>query len=126
MFSKGFLTCICAPDSKYFEIICLVNICEHRKEREERARNGRERNSKLLAQVDWDEDEESSQENHEVEVTHPVRQLCKTVDAFIYVVEASAHRIDGTPIEYCKTSLILQFVVGFGRGYNLRGVLRTV
>ena len=66
---------------------------DYRKEREANARLGRPRFSKLLVDVDdasnEDNDGDESQQS-DTRLRHTVRELCKTIDAFIYVVDSSA------------------------------------
>ena len=75
-----------------------------RKEREANVRLGRPRSSKLLASTENannnedDEDHGSQFQSHSTELSHPVRELCKTVNAFIYVVDSSADSDRGTII----------------------------
>ena len=73
------------------------SIIYFRKEREANAQLGKQRFSKLLAPVEGvhnDNDDENEEENKshqsEIDLSHPVKELCKTVDAFIYVVDSSA------------------------------------
>ena len=73
------------------------SIIYFRKEREANAQLGKQRFSKLLAPAegahnDNDDDNEEENESHqsEIDLSHPVKELCKTVDAFIYVVDSSA------------------------------------
>lgn len=67
-----------------------------RKDRESNARLGRPRSSKLLASAGGasnevhDADELDQSQSKPIELSHPVKELCKTVDAFIYVVDSSA------------------------------------
>ncbi|XP_031561137.1 F-box only protein 4-like [Actinia tenebrosa] len=68
-------------------------------ERERNAREGKERVSKLLAEKDNQDDDnhdDNAQPSAQVEVSHSVKELCKTVDAFIYVVNSSTEirRVD--------------------------------
>lgn len=79
--------------SDYFH----YSIIYFRKEREANAQLGKQRFSKLLAPVEGvhnDNDDENEEENKshqsEIDLSHPVKELCKTVDAFIYVVDSSA------------------------------------
>ena len=69
----------------------MFNHC--RKEREANARLGRPRFSKLLVDVDdagnENNDGDESQQS-DTRLRHTVRELCKTIDAFIYVVDSSA------------------------------------
>lgn len=59
-------------------------------ERERNAREGKERVSKLLAEKNnLDDDDEDNEPSAQVEVSHSIKELCKTVDAFIYVVNSS-------------------------------------
>lgn len=58
---------------------------------------GKQRFSKLLAQTEGahndngdDDKEENESQQTEIDLSHPVKELCKTVDAFIYVVDSSA------------------------------------
>lgn len=69
-----------------FNLITLY--ASNMKEREANARLGRPRFSKLLVDVEDAEDDESQQSD--TRLRHTVRELCKTIDAFIYVVDASA------------------------------------
>ncbi|XP_032234713.2 F-box only protein 4 isoform X2 [Nematostella vectensis] len=68
----------------------------NRAEREQNAREGRNRVSKLLAaappqpEADGQEDNDDGNDLRTVEVSHGVRLLCQNVDAFIYVVDSSA------------------------------------
>ena len=64
-----------------------------RKEREAAARGGLVAKNKILLE------NETSEGPMVAEVTHPVRQLCKTVDGFIFVVDSSASREKGTEDE---------------------------
>lgn len=82
--------------SDYFHDI-TYSIIYFRKEREANAQLGKQRFSKLLAPVEGvhnDNDDENEEENKshqsEIDLSHPVKELCKTVDAFIYVVDSSA------------------------------------
>lgn len=82
--------------SDYFRDI-TYSIIYFRKEREANAQLGKQRFSKLLAPVEGvhnDNDDENEEENKshqsEIDLSHPVKELCKTVDAFIYVVDSSA------------------------------------
>lgn len=67
-----------------------------RKEREANARLGRPRSSKLLASAEGASDEEHDPyeldqcQSKPTELSHSVKELCKTIDAFIYVVDSSA------------------------------------
>ncbi|KAJ7357766.1 common myeloid progenitor cell proliferation [Desmophyllum pertusum] len=72
-----------------------------KKEREANARLGKQRFSKLLApavSADDDDDDNDDDESRpsDIELSHPVKELCKTIDAFIYVVDSSAdsHRVN--------------------------------
>ena len=63
------------------------------KEREENARLGKPRFSKLLVDVeDANSDDNDGDESRQsdIRLRHTVRELCKTIDAFIYVVDSSA------------------------------------
>ena len=86
----------------YFSCFLFVVSC--RKEREANVRLGRPRSSKLLASTENannnedDKDHESQFQSHSTELSHPVRELCKTVNAFIYVVDSSADSDRGTII----------------------------
>ena len=73
------------------------SIIYFRKEREANAQLGKQRFSKLLAPAegahndnDDDNEEENESRQSEIDLSHPVKELCKTVDAFIYVVDSSA------------------------------------
>lgn len=66
-----------------------------RKEREAAAQAGLVRKNKILLDKENEPDNEGSLVT---EVTHPVRQLCKTIDAFIYVVDSSVSKETGTII----------------------------
>ena len=77
-----------------------------RKEREANATLGRPRFSKLLASNEGANNDENNEDNEEsppnsTELSLPVRELCKTIDAFIYVVDSSADSQRG------KTRLLL-------------------
>ena len=71
-----------------------VSVHFHRKEREALVQQpGHQRLNKLLVQVEaGDADEDQSDMR---ELRHPVRELCKTVDAFIYVVNSSSEMPTG-------------------------------
>ena len=69
-----------------------------RKEREANARLGRPRLSKLLVDVEDAEDGDDESQQSDTRLRHTVRELCKTVDAFIYVVDASADSQRGSNI----------------------------
>lgn len=73
----------------------------YRREREAAAQGGVAAKNKILLDKD-DETEGSSL----VEVTHSVRQLCKTIDAFIFVVDSSASKKAGNLVThlYCYNS----------------------
>ena len=90
--------------TKLFEIICSLVNNHCRKEREANARLGRPRFSKLLVDVEDAEDDESQQSD--TRLRHTVRELCKTVDAFIYVVDASADSQRGRNINTAISSWI--------------------
>lgn len=66
-----------------------------KKEREAAAQAGLVRKNKILLDKENEPDNEGSLVT---EVTHPVRQLCKTIDAFIYVVDSSVSKETGTII----------------------------
>ena len=86
--------------------LCFLFVISCRKEREANVRLGRPRSSKLLASnenANNDEDDDyhesqSQSQSHSTELSHPVRELCKTVNAFIYVVDSSADADRGTII----------------------------
>lgn len=77
-------------DNMEFNLITLY--ASNMKEREANAQLGKPRFSKLLVDVedasDSDNDDESQQSD--TRLRHAVRELCKTIDAFIYVVDSSA------------------------------------
>lgn len=83
---------------------CFLFVVSCRKEREANVRLGRPRSSKLLASTENannnedNQDHESQFQSHSTELSHPVRELCKTVNAFIYVVDSSADSDRGTII----------------------------
>jgi len=88
-------------------VILTYSIIYFRKEREANAQLGKQRFSKLLAPAegahdDNDDDNEEENKSHqsEVDLSHPVKELCKTVDAFIYVVDSSADSQRGN-VNYC-------------------------
>ena len=95
-------TCSCMYKTTLFSCFLFVISC--RKEREANVRLGRPRSSKLLASTENannnedDKDHESQFQSHSTELSHPVRELCKTVNAFIYVVDSSADSDRGTII----------------------------
>jgi len=73
-----------------FNLILLY--ASNMKEREENARLGKPRFSKLLVDVEdanSDDDGDESRQS-DIRLRHTVRELCKTIDAFIYVVDSSA------------------------------------
>lgn len=78
------------------ELNLITLYASNKKEREANVRLGRPRSSKLLASTENannnedDRDHESQFQSHSTELSHPVRELCKTVNAFIYVVDSSA------------------------------------
>ena len=59
---------------------------------------GRPRLSKLLVDVEDAEDGDDESQQSDTRLRHTVRELCKTVDAFIYVVDASADSQRGNNI----------------------------
>ena len=67
---------------------------------------GRPRFSKLLVDVEDAEDDESQQSD--TRLRHTVRELCKTIDAFIYVVDASADSQRGRNINTAISSWICE------------------
>lgn len=83
---------------------CLLFMISCRKEREANVRLGRPRFSKLLASAENanndEDDEDHESQSHSNELSHPVRELCKTVNAFIYVVDSSADSDRGTIIKF--------------------------
>ena len=95
-------TCPCMYETTLF--LCFLFVVSCRKEREANVRLGRPRSSKLLASTENannnedDKDHESQFQSHSTELSHPVRELCKTVNAFIYVVDSSADSDRGTII----------------------------
>ena len=85
----------------------VFNHC--RKEREANARLGRPRFSKLLVDVDdagnENNDDDESQQS-DTRLRHTVRELCKTIDAFIYVVDSSADARRGKTYEISRPGAI--------------------
>ena len=72
----------------------IIVIFYSRSERERAAAEGRERRSKLVRkrQIDVDLEAgemEEEEDEPEITVTQPVRELCSTVDAFIYIVDST-------------------------------------
>jgi len=79
------------------ELNLITLYASNKKEREANAPLGKQRFSKLLAPAggahnDNEDDNEEENESHqsEIDLSHPVKELYKTVDAFIYVVDSSA------------------------------------
>lgn len=78
------------------ELNLITLYASNKKDRESNARLGRPRSSKLLASAGGasnevhDADELDQSQSKPIELSHPVKELCKTVDAFIYVVDSSA------------------------------------
>lgn len=79
-------------DNMEFNLITLY--ASNMKEREENARLGKPRFSKLLVDVDDasnnDNGDDDESQQSDSRLRHTVRELCKTIDAFIYVVDSSA------------------------------------
>ena len=110
-------TCPCMYETTLF--LCFLFAISCRKEREANVRLGRPRSSKLLASTENannnedDEDHESQFQSHSTELSHPVRELCKTVNAFIYVVDSSADSDRGTII------ICFSFIFSCKKGFKL-------
>ena len=67
---------------------------------------GRPRFSKLLVDVEDAEDGDDESQQSDTRLRHTVRELCKTIDAFIYVVDASADSQRGNNIVTAISSWI--------------------
>ena len=89
---------VLSTSTKLSEIICSLVNNHCRKEREANARLGRPRFSKLLVDVEDAEDGDDESQQSDTRLRHTVRELCRTVDAFIYVVDASADSQRGIKI----------------------------
>lgn len=79
-------------DNKEFNLITLY--ASNMKDREANARQGRPRFSKLLIDakdtIGNDDNRDNESRQSDTRLRHTVRELCKTIDGFIYVVDSSA------------------------------------
>lgn len=79
-------------DNKEFNLITLY--ASNMKDREANARQGRPRFSKLLVDAEDtignDDNRDNESRQSDTRLRHTVRELCKTIDGFIYVVDSSA------------------------------------
>ncbi|KAL9951009.1 hypothetical protein ACROYT_G043595 [Oculina patagonica] len=77
------------------ELNLITLYASNKKEREANAQLGKQRFSKLLAPTegahnDDDNEDDNKSQQSDTDLSHPVKELCKTIDAFIYVVDSSA------------------------------------